>query len=136
VRPVRVVVIDKNAAASEDEDSVEAVGAKRAYPAFGIGVCVRRLDRCADHLRSPQYTPSCRAGEVPAKAQATRTRTATRKLALIDPAPSRGNIKVSDERTLVSLRLLELQREIRRKTGCRSSSAAMASSGEAGFASK
>src|SRR5215216_5484831 len=37
-------------AASEDEDAVEAVGTERSYPAFGVGVRVRRLDRCADHL--------------------------------------------------------------------------------------
>jgi hypothetical protein len=37
-------------AASENEDSVEAVGAKRAHPAFGVGVRVRRPDRRADDL--------------------------------------------------------------------------------------
>ena len=36
--------------ATEDEYSVEAVGANRAYPTLGEGVCVRRLDRRADHL--------------------------------------------------------------------------------------
>jgi hypothetical protein len=37
-------------AAAEDEDPVQAVGANRAYPTLGEGVCVRRLDRRADHL--------------------------------------------------------------------------------------
>src|SRR5215211_4835230 len=32
-------------AATEDEYPVEAVGANRAYPTLGEGVCVRRLDR-------------------------------------------------------------------------------------------
>jgi hypothetical protein len=35
---------------TEDEDPVEAVSANRAHPALGEGVCVRRLDQCADHL--------------------------------------------------------------------------------------
>ena len=35
---------------AEDEDPIEAFGADRADPAFGVGVGVRRLDRCADHL--------------------------------------------------------------------------------------
>jgi hypothetical protein len=35
--------------ASEDEDPVEAVGAERSYPAFGVGVRVGRLGRCPDH---------------------------------------------------------------------------------------
>jgi hypothetical protein len=35
---------------AEDEDPVETVGADRAYPTLGAGVCVRCLDRCADHL--------------------------------------------------------------------------------------
>jgi hypothetical protein len=56
VWPVFVVVAAVDAedvlevAASEDEDPVEAVGAQRSYPAFGVGVRVRRLDRRADHL--------------------------------------------------------------------------------------
>jgi len=37
-------------AASEDEDAVEADGAERPYPAFGVGVRIRRLDRRADHF--------------------------------------------------------------------------------------
>jgi hypothetical protein len=37
-------------AAAEDEDPIEAVGAERAYPAFGMGVRVRRPDRRTDHL--------------------------------------------------------------------------------------
>src|SRR5207249_11280334 len=37
-------------AAAEDEDPVETVGANRAHPTLGEGVCVRRLWRCADHL--------------------------------------------------------------------------------------
>ena len=36
-------------AALEDEDAVEAAGAERSYPAFGVGVRVWRLDRCPDH---------------------------------------------------------------------------------------
>src|SRR5919106_2452887 len=54
--PVLVVVVAVDAehvlevAASEDENAVEAVGAERAYPALGVGVRVRRLDRRADHL--------------------------------------------------------------------------------------
>jgi hypothetical protein len=54
--PVRVVVAAVDAkhvlemAATEDEDPVEAVGANRAYPTLGESVCVRRLDRRADHL--------------------------------------------------------------------------------------
>ena len=36
-------------AAPENEDPVEAVGAESSYPTFGVGVRVRRLDRCADH---------------------------------------------------------------------------------------
>src|ERR671931_836639 len=56
VRPVLVVIAAVDAedvfevAASKDEDAVEAVGAERSYPAFGVGVRVRRLDRRADHL--------------------------------------------------------------------------------------
>src|SRR5215216_6724558 len=56
VRPVLVVVTAVDAedvlevAAAEDEDAVEAVGAERSYPAFGVGVRVWRLDRGADHL--------------------------------------------------------------------------------------
>ena len=34
----------------EDQDPVEAIGAERANPAFGVGVRVRRLDRRANHL--------------------------------------------------------------------------------------
>jgi hypothetical protein len=37
-------------ATAEDEDSIEAVGTERAYPALGVGVRVRRLDRRTDHL--------------------------------------------------------------------------------------
>jgi hypothetical protein len=37
-------------ASAEDEDSIEAVGAEGACPAFGVGVRVRRLDRRTDHL--------------------------------------------------------------------------------------
>jgi hypothetical protein len=54
--PVLVVVAAVDAehvlevAAAEEEDPVEAVGANRAHPTLGEGVCVRRLDRCADHL--------------------------------------------------------------------------------------
>jgi hypothetical protein len=36
-------------AAAQDEDPVETVGAERAYPAFGVGVRVRRLHRRTDH---------------------------------------------------------------------------------------
>jgi hypothetical protein len=36
--------------AAAEEDAVEAVGANCADPAFGVGVRVRRLDRCPDHL--------------------------------------------------------------------------------------
>src|SRR6266511_2056252 len=36
-------------AAAEDQDPVEAVGAKRANPALGVGIRVRRPDRRADH---------------------------------------------------------------------------------------
>jgi hypothetical protein len=35
-------------AAAKDEDPVEAVSAERAYPAFGVGVRVRGMDRRAD----------------------------------------------------------------------------------------
>ena len=55
MRPVLVVVLAVDTgnvlevATAEDEDPVEAVGAERADPAFGVGVRVRRLDRCADH---------------------------------------------------------------------------------------
>ena len=35
--------------AAEDEESIEAVGPDREYPALGVGVRVRRLDGCADH---------------------------------------------------------------------------------------
>jgi hypothetical protein len=55
VRSVLVVVAAVDAEhvlevpAAEDEDPVEAVGANCADPAFGVGVRVRRLDRCADH---------------------------------------------------------------------------------------
>ena len=37
-------------AAAEDEDPVEAVGANRAHPTLGEGVCVRRLDWRADQV--------------------------------------------------------------------------------------
>jgi hypothetical protein len=51
---VRVVAVDAEhvleVVAAEDEDAIEAVGAERTYPAFGVGVRVRCLDRCADHL--------------------------------------------------------------------------------------
>jgi hypothetical protein len=56
MRPVLVVVLTVDAehplkvATAEDEDAVEAVGAEGAYPAFGVGVGVRRLDRRADDL--------------------------------------------------------------------------------------
>jgi transposase len=35
-------------AATEDQEPVEAFPAHAADPAFGVGVCVRRLDRCSD----------------------------------------------------------------------------------------
>jgi hypothetical protein len=35
---------------AEDEDPVEAIGAERARPAFGVGVRVRRFARRANHL--------------------------------------------------------------------------------------
>jgi hypothetical protein len=53
---VRVVVAAVGAehvlevAAAEDEDSVEAVGARRADSTLGEGVCVRRLARRADEF--------------------------------------------------------------------------------------
>jgi hypothetical protein len=55
VWPVLVVVAAVDAeqvleAVAEDQDPIEAVGANRAYPTLGEGVCVRRLDRRADHL--------------------------------------------------------------------------------------
>src|SRR5215210_6917778 len=56
VRSVLVVMATVDAehvlemTSAEDEDPVEAVGAERSYPAFGVGVRVRRLDRRADHL--------------------------------------------------------------------------------------
>jgi hypothetical protein len=56
VWPVLVVVATVDAEhllevpAPEDKDPVEAVGAERAYPTFGVGIRVRRLDRSADHL--------------------------------------------------------------------------------------
>ena len=56
--PVLVVVAAVDAehvfevAAAEDQDPVEAVGAESRYPAFGVGVCVRCLHRCPDHLHS------------------------------------------------------------------------------------
>ena len=56
MRPAPVVVPAVDAehvlemSSAEDQDPVEAVGADRADPAFGVGVRVRRLDRCADHL--------------------------------------------------------------------------------------
>src|SRR4029077_12137090 len=34
---------------TEDEDPVEAIGANGANPALGVSICVRRLDRRADH---------------------------------------------------------------------------------------
>jgi hypothetical protein len=57
VWPVLVVVAAVDAehalelAATEDEDPVEAVGANRAYPTLGEGVCVRRLDRVGAGIR-------------------------------------------------------------------------------------
>jgi hypothetical protein len=36
--------------ATEDENPIETVGAERPDPAFGIGVRVRGLDWCPDHL--------------------------------------------------------------------------------------
>jgi hypothetical protein len=54
VRPVLVVLAAVGAeyalevASVEDQDAVEAFGAERSYPAFGVGVRVRSLDRCAD----------------------------------------------------------------------------------------
>jgi hypothetical protein len=55
VWPVLVVVEAVDAenmfevAEAEDEDSIEAVGAERPYPALGVGVRVRRLDRRTDY---------------------------------------------------------------------------------------
>jgi hypothetical protein len=55
VRPVLVVMAAIDAedvlevTLPEDQDPVEAVGANRPHPAFGVGVRVRRLDRCANH---------------------------------------------------------------------------------------
>jgi len=51
VRPVHVVVLAVDAedvlkmAPSEDEDPVETLDSERAYPAFGVSVRIRRLDR-------------------------------------------------------------------------------------------
>src|SRR5713101_5693195 len=56
--PVLVVVAAVDAeyvfevAAAEDQNPVEAVGADGTYPAFGVGVCVRRPHRRPDHLHS------------------------------------------------------------------------------------
>ena len=36
-------------APAEDEDPVEAVGADRAHPTLGVGVCVRGLNGRTDH---------------------------------------------------------------------------------------
>jgi hypothetical protein len=66
VWPVLVVMAAVDAedvlevAAAEDEDPVEAVGAERSSPAFGVGVRVRRLDRCPDHS-SPSRMKRLRA---------------------------------------------------------------------------
>ena len=55
MRPVRVVVLVVDAkdvlkmAPSEDEDPVETLDSECAYPAFGVSVRVRRLDRRVDH---------------------------------------------------------------------------------------
>jgi hypothetical protein len=55
VRPVHVVVLAVDAedvlkmAPSENEDPVETLDSERTYPAFGVSVRVRRLDRRADH---------------------------------------------------------------------------------------
>ncbi len=54
--PVLVVVAAVDAehvlevALAENEDTVEAVGAERAHPAFGVGVRVWRLDGRPDHV--------------------------------------------------------------------------------------
>jgi hypothetical protein len=52
--PVVVAAVDAEhvfeVAAAEDEEPVEAVGANRPHPAFGVGVRVRRLDRRPNHL--------------------------------------------------------------------------------------
>src|SRR6266498_3367411 len=56
MRPMLVVVPTVDAehvlevASAEDEDAVETVGAERAHPALGVGVCVWRLDGRADHV--------------------------------------------------------------------------------------
>jgi hypothetical protein len=56
VRPVPVVVLCVHAqdtfemSASEDEDAIQAVAADRAHPALGVGVRVRGLHGCPDHL--------------------------------------------------------------------------------------
>src|SRR5439155_11889241 len=56
VWPVLVVVAAVNAkhlremAAAEDKDPIETVAADSAHPTLGEGVCVRRLDKRADHL--------------------------------------------------------------------------------------
>jgi len=56
VWPVLVVVAPVDAehvlemAAAEDEDPIETVGANRAHPPLGEGVCVRRLHWAADYL--------------------------------------------------------------------------------------
>jgi hypothetical protein len=57
VGSVVVVVRDVDAqdvlelAPAEDEQAVEAVVSDCAHPAFGVGVCVRRVDRRADDRR-------------------------------------------------------------------------------------
>src|SRR6266545_6331435 len=47
---LRKTLISTCTAPPADEDPGEAVGANRAYPTLGEGVCVRRLNRRADHL--------------------------------------------------------------------------------------
>jgi hypothetical protein len=37
-------------AAADDQEPVEALASERAYPPFGIRVCVRRADRRPDDL--------------------------------------------------------------------------------------
>jgi hypothetical protein len=55
VRAVRVVVVDVDAenalelAAVDDQQAVETLPARAADPPLRVGVCVRRLDRRADH---------------------------------------------------------------------------------------
>jgi hypothetical protein len=55
MRPMPVVMAGVDAehmfelAAAENEESIETVVPDRQYPALGVRVRVRRLDRCADH---------------------------------------------------------------------------------------